>query len=119
MYTADQLRPILKNRIRDALNKRIGDTNRTGGMMRAADDLQQAVSTFKTRLYGETLPDVAEWVAMEFMWPGIQAEVLGDITGEKVSAAERELAELKDELARLLAKDGNGGLRAVPKEGKV
>ena len=117
MYTADQLRPILKDRLRDALNRRIGDTNRTGAMMRAADDLKQAVSTFKTRLYGETLPDMAEWVAMELLWPGIAVEVLGDITGEKLSAAELELAELKAELARLLNKDGNG--RVVKLEGKI
>ena len=117
MYTADQLRPILKDRLRDALNRRVGDTNRTGAMLRAADDLGQAHSTFKTRLYGETLPDIAEWTAMEFLWPGIQTEVLGDITGDKASAAERELADLKAELARLLDKDGNG--RVVKLEGKI
>ena len=117
MYTADQLRPILKDRLRDALNKRIGDTNRTGAMMRAADDLKQAVSTFKTRLYGETLPDMAEWVAMELLWPGIEAEVLSDITGQKLSAAEERVAELEAGMALLLDKDGNG--RVVKMEGKV
>ena len=44
---------------------------------------------------------------------------MGEITGEKADAAERELAELKAEIARLHDKAGNGGLRTVPSEGSV
>ena len=39
--------------------------------------------------------------------------------GMEPSAAERELSELKAEIARLHDKAGNGGLRSVPSEGKV
>ena len=117
--TPDQLAPLLLVRFRDALNRRLGDTNRTGQMMRWADDLGRALSTIKTRVYGEALPDAAEWEAWFLMCPGLRAEVMGKITGEKADAAERELGELKAEIARLHERAGNGGLRAVPSGGKV
>ena len=55
--------------------------------------------------------------------PDFGCDCLSELTGRHVglepSAAERELAELKDGIARLHDKNGNGGLRSVPSEGKV
>ena len=117
--TPNKLTPVLLAKIRDALNRRIGETDRTGAMQEAADDLEIALSTFKTRLYGRVLPDIAEFEVMCELWPGFREEVMGDRNDERASAAERELAELKASIARLQDKAENGGLRAVPKEGKV
>ncbi len=83
--TPRELTEVLRPRLRDALYKRIGDTNdtnRTGEMMRLADDLEIALSTLKTRVYGETLPDMAEWVALCLRYPGLQHEVLRAIADE-------------------------------------
>ena len=39
--------------------------------------------------------------------------------GMEISEAEAELQRLRDEISRLAVTAGNGGLRAVPKEGQV
>lgn len=101
--TPDQLTPMLLAKLRDALERRIGDTNRTGAMQRAADDLGIVLSTFKTRLYGETLPDMAEWEAMQLLWPGIRQEVVGAIDGQ-VTSPHPEAVEIADTLEQAAAK---------------
>ena len=75
--TADQIRPLLSDKLRNALNARAPDSNRTGWMMRTADDLGLHLNTFRNILYGESTPSGPVLVALFGYFPGLQGEVLG------------------------------------------
>ena len=113
--TADQLRPILCKRLADALTRRAAP-NRDSWARRTADEIGVSLTAFNNWYYGDNFPNGVAWEVLDMHFPGLRAEVMDEITGDKASAAERELAELKAQLARLLDKDGD--TRVVPIAGQ-
>ena len=117
--SVDQLRPILCTRLREALARRAPPLNRDGWASRAADEIGVSLTAFNNWYYGDNFPGGVAWEILDMHFPGLRAEVMSEITGDKLSAVERELAELKEQIAALHDKAGNGGLRAVPGKGSV
>ena len=118
--TAGQLAPILRKRLKDALyerGKKANSTNIGGWRDKIADDIGMDRGAVENWFYGNNLPSLSAWVALCQQLPGLQDEVLGDITGEYNGGGERrgqaeQLRALADDIER-------GGLRAGPDEGKV
>ena len=117
--TVDQLRPILCARLREALLRRAPPLNRDGWASRAADEIGVSLTAFNNWYYGDNFPGGVAWEVLDMHFPGLRAEVMSEITGDKLSAAEQRVAELEAGMARLLDKDANTRIRAVPSEGSV
>ncbi len=115
--TAAQLAPILRKRLKDALYARADKGNIGGWRDRIADNIGMDRGAVENWFYGNNLPSLSGWIALCQQLPGLQDEVLGDITGELTGGGERreqaaKLHAIADDIER-------GGLRAVPNERKV
>ncbi len=95
--TAAQLAPILRKRLKDALYARAARDNKSnigGWRDRIADNIGMDRSAVENWFYGNNLPSLSGWIALCQQLPGLQDEVLGDITGERNGGGERrEIAE--------------------------
>ena len=115
--TAAQLAPILRQRLKDALYARADKGNIGGWRDKIADDIGMDRGAVSNWFYGYNLPSLSGWVALCQQLPGLQDEVLGDITGEHNGGGERRdqaerLRDLADEIER-------GDTRVVPIAGKI
>ena len=115
--TAAQLAPVLRKRLKDALYARADKGNVGGWRDRIADNLGMDRNTVERWFYGDNLPSLSGWVALCQQLPGLQDEVLGDITGERDGGGKRrEQAErlrvVADEIER-------GDTRVVPMKGSI
>ena len=92
--TAPQLASILRKRLKDALYARADKGNIGGWRDRIADNIGMDRGAVENWFYGNNLPSLSGWVALCQQLPGLQDEVLGDITGERNGGGERrEIAE--------------------------
>ncbi len=103
--TAPQLAPILRQRLKDALYARADKGNIGGWRDKIADDIGMDRGAVENWFYGNNLPSLSGWVALCQQLPGLQDEVLGDITGERNGGGERrahaaKLHALADEIER-------------------
>ena len=114
--SAGQLVPILRKRLKDALYARADKGNVGGWRDRIADKIGMDRGTVEKWFYGDNLPSLSGWVALCQQLPGLQDEVLGDITGERNGGGERRE---QAERLRKLADDVEGNSRVVKLEGKV
>ena len=104
--TAGQLAPILRKRLQDALYARAcraDKTNIGGWRNRIADDIGMDRGAVENWFYGNNLPSLSGWVALCQQLPGLQDEVLGNITGERDGGGERReqaerLRQIADEI---------------------
>ena len=80
-----------------------------------AEEIRCHPNTIRNAIRAKGLLNAAALWCLCEKFPGFETEIYG----EKPSAAERELQVLRDEISRLANAAANGGLRAVPKEGKV
>ena len=114
-FTIDQLKPLLADKLRDALNRRLDPSNRVGSMMRLADAIGASQGAVEGWAYAETLPSFAAWGALVHHYgPEFHDEVMTDITGVKATTeAHEELAALKKQIAELHQRAGNGGFVKV------
>ena len=118
--TAAQLAPILRKRLKDALYARAIENNKgnIGGWRdRIADNIGMDRGAVENWFYGNNLPSLSGWIALCQHLPGLQDEVLGDITGERNGGGERR--EQAAKLHAIANEIEHRGLRTVPKEGKV
>ena len=97
--TAAQLAPILRKRLKDALYARADKGNIGGWRDKIADDIGMDRGAVENWFYGNNLPSLSGWIALCQQLPGLQDEVLGDITGERNGGGERR--EQAERLRRL------------------
>ena len=116
--TGDQLKPILRAKLREALCRRKPETAVDSWYEWCADNLGISKNTFASWCYGHTfssqgnapssLPQLENWAALRLFFPGIDEEVFGDITGERgdgpdlseqIAASEALTASLKEKQA--------------------
>ena len=109
--TAAQLAPILRKRLKDALYARADKGNIGGWRDRLADNIGMDRGAVENWFYGNNLPSLSGWIALCQQLPGLQDEVLGDITGEHNGGGERR--ELAQRL-RQLAEEVEGNNRPIP-----
>ncbi len=118
--TAGQLAPILRKRLKDALYARAQQANKgnIGGWRdKIADDIGMDRGALENWFYGNNLPSLSGWIALCQQLPGLQDEVLGDITGERNGGGERRdiaqgLRAYADDIER-------GDTRVVPIVGNI
>ncbi len=103
-------------RLAAALTRRAGP-NRDSWARRIADEIGVSLTTFNNWYYGDNFPNGIAWEVLDMHFPGLRAEVMSEITGDKLSAVEQELAELKKDIAAALNK--NDDTRVVPIQGKI
>lgn len=118
--TAAQLAPILRKRLKDALYARAVEANKInigGWRDRIADNIGMDRGAVENWFYGNNLPSLSGWIALCQQLPGLQDEVLGDITGERNGGGERR--EQAAKLRAVADEIEHGGLGTVPHGGKV
>ena len=99
--TADQLTPILKDRLKSALYELAEKGNVGGWRDHVADDIGVDRKTAENWFYGNNLPSLAGWVALCLRVPGLQQRVLEGITRDNgdqldpIEMLEATIAELK------------------------
>ncbi len=108
--TAPQLAPILRQRLKAALYGRAKASNQSnigGWRDRIADDIGMDRGAVENWFYGNNLPSLSGWVALCQQLPGLQDEVLGDITGERNGGGERrEIAQAIRSIADNIERGG-------------
>ena len=114
--TAPQLAPILRQRLKDALYERADKGNIGGWRDKVADDIGMDRGAVENWFYGNNLPSLSGWVALCQQLPGLQDEVLGDITGERNGGGERRAYATK--LHALADEIESGETRVVSVAGK-
>lgn len=115
--TAPQLAAILRKRLKDALYARADKGNIGGWRDRIADNIGMDRGAVENWFYGNNLPSLSGWVALCQQLPGLQDEVLGDITGERNGGGERR--EQAERLRTLADDIERGETRTIPIVGKV
>ena len=124
--TGDQLKPLLRAKLREALGRRKDETAVDSWYEYCADQLGVSKNAFASWCYGRefmsaggsapsSLPSFENWAALRLMFPGIDEEVFGDITGESPPDSQAQaVIEAIEEVLADARKGIGGGLRAVP-----
>ena len=96
--TPEQLTPIVKARLKAALMRRAPQNNITTWQEREADALGVAHTTFRNWYYGDGLPGMAGWIALQCRYDGIAAEVLDGVLPTPAERADSRMETLISEI---------------------